>query len=423
MQFDLISPQSQILLERTWQLVFYTWWIVLPIWLGKRFWGSWMFHLKKTTIVNTRWVMLQIRVPQDVMKSPKSMEQVFAAAHGTYSFGYRLYQKYWSGELEMWTNFEIAADRNGPRFYIRVIETHAEMMKSAVYGQYPDAEIEEVEDYVKKFPSSLPNKVFDIEGGDFILGGKNAFPIRTYEYFESKEEEERIDTIATLLEALSHHTGDETTWIQFYLRPLGRDTSDWIKEAVKERDKLLMKEGKVPTFGEHLSAFFSNIIPILTGGEAKWPEEKPEEKMKIMDMTEGTKLKIEAIDKKISKIAFECAIRWVYIDRVGVLDTAKTRGITAWAKQFTDEGMNGLKPDLDTYTPVNRYPYKKRKRYNKKIHIYENAYKRRFPMKFSIFNTEELATLYHFPTITVQTPMLGRIEAKKGTPPSGLPVE
>ena len=38
-------------------------------------------------------------------------------------------------------------------------------------------------------------------------------------------------------------------------------------------------------------------------------------------------------------------------------------------------------------------------------------------------NTEELATIYHFPSATVKTPMLGRVEAKKGTPPASLPVE
>lgn len=424
MQFDLISPQSRILLENAYILLSYAWWIILPVILGKLFWGAWRFYLARNAVENMSWVMLRIRVPQDVMKSPKSMEQVFAAVHGTYSFGLRLYQKYWNGEMEQWTSFEIMADRNGPQFFIRVVSSYAEMMKSAVYGQYPDAEIEEADDYVKKFPAVLPNALFDLEGGDFILGGNNALPIRTYEYFESKEEEEKIDTIATLMEALSHHTGDETTWIQVIIRPVGRDTSDWVKQAIRYRDeKVISTEGKKPSGWEYIKAFFSNLISGVFGAESKWPEEKKPEKQKLMDLTEATKAKIEAIDRKISKIAFEGAIRWIYIDRVGVLNTEKTRGITAWAKQFVDENLNGLKPHLPSYTPVNRYPYKKRKRYIKKIMIYENAVRRRFPRAVSIFNTEELATLYHFPTAWVKAPMMGRVEAKKGTPPSQLPVE
>ena len=37
--------------------------------------------------------------------------------------------------------------------------------------------------------------------------------------------------------------------------------------------------------------------------------------------------------------------------------------------------------------------------------------------------TEELATLYHFPTITVKAPLIKKAEAKRAEPPTALPVE
>jgi hypothetical protein len=40
-----------------------------------------------------------------------------------------------------------------------------------------------------------------------------------------------------------------------------------------------------------------------------------------------------------------------------------------------------------------------------------------------ILNTEELATIYHFPALKVVTPTLVRVLSKKGEPPAGLPVE
>jgi len=39
-----------------------------------------------------------------------------------------------------------------------------------------------------------------------------------------------------------------------------------------------------------------------------------------------------------------------------------------------------------------------------------------------ILNVEELASLWHFPNIGVEAPMLPVVDAKKSGPPSGLPI-
>ncbi len=410
----------------------YTWWLILPALLCPAFMYFWLWYIQAFYIKNTQWIVLRVRVPREIMKTPKSMEQVFAAAHATYSFGVRLYKKYWDGEVDLWSSFEIMADAQGPQFYIRIPISAHNMIEAAIYGQYPDAEIELTEDYIKKFPTVLPNDTYDLQGSDFLLGAKNdGLPIRTYEYFELKEEEEKIDTISTLMEALSHHVGDETTWIQFLIRPVGKETSDWVKKAEEYRDELIgRKAGKKPSWKDHLFAAFKNAFLVFFVKDPKdpdkglqWPKETDEVKPLLSTLTEKESEKIKAIDRKTSKLAFETVIRWVYIDRKERLNPANTRGITAWARQFVDVNLNFLRPNLATYTLLNYQPFKKRKAYIKKRRLYDSYRGRYFPSKFSIMNTEELATLYHFPTITVQAPMLGRIEAKKGTPPASLPVQ
>lgn len=427
----LIGAPLQTILNNLGTVWSYAWWLIIPAILAPLFWNRWLWYVQNDYRQKMEWTLLHVRVPRDVLKTPKAMEQVFAAAHATYSFGVKKYKAWWEGEIEKWTSFEIMADADGPRFYIRVVAETQQAIESAIYAQYPDAEIEIADDYTEKFPSVLPNDTYDLHGADFILSADNALPIRTYEYFESKEEEEKIDTISTLMEALSHHEGDETTWIQFLIRPIGRATSDWVKEAQKFRDTLLKGEDKKPGFWKHTGSFLRNSIMVffIKGSEKKsieesleWPEKKKEEPKKFMELPPGDKTKMEAIDKKMEKLAFETVIRWVYIDHKERLDIARVRGITAWARQFTDENLNSVRPFIPTYTVLARQPFKKAKIWFKKRRIYTNYLIRWFPEKFSIMNTEELATMCHFPSATVKAPGLSRIEAKKGTPPSSLPI-
>ncbi len=71
---------------------------------------------------------------------------------------------------------------------------------------------------------------------------------------------------------------------------------------------------------------------------------------------------------------------------------------------------------------ADKWPNKARKEYRKKI-LFVSKYKNRsLPFKEFILNIEELATIFHPPDIGVRSPLLPRVEAKKGEPPVGLPI-
>ena len=55
-------------------------------------------------------------------------------------------------------------------------------------------------------------------------------------------------------------------------------------------------------------------------------------------------------------------------------------------------------------------------------YVNRSAFYKPHKRKTFILNTEELATVYHFPGSVVRTPALGRIESKKGEPSAGLPI-
>ena len=93
-------------------------------------------------------------------------------------------------------------------------------------------------------------------------------------------------------------------------------------------------------------------------------------------------------------------------------------------KQFGSGNSNSFKPSKAATVKAN-YAFAKRRIIMKKNKIIK-AYKTRSTwrgMKSFILNSEELATLYHFPAFTIKAPLLKRTESKKGEPPSFLPLD
>jgi hypothetical protein len=94
-------------------------------------------------------------------------------------------------------------------------------------------------------------------------------------------------------------------------------------------------------------------------------------------------------------------------------------------KQYNALNLNGFKPTKATSVD---YPPFKKYRMAKMRAVMIDAYRKRsyFYMPYEgspfVLNTEELATIFHFPGRVAETPTFSRIEAKKGEPPSGLPV-
>src|ERR1700733_70327 len=74
-----------------------TWWFFLPIILAIIAWDAWKLYLHVRFVKSIKWVVLEMKVPKNVLKTPKAMEQIFAAAHTPYSYGFRWYDKYVKG--------------------------------------------------------------------------------------------------------------------------------------------------------------------------------------------------------------------------------------------------------------------------------------------------------------------------------------
>lgn len=405
------------------QVLGVSWWIVIPLILFFVFWEIWLFYIRRRYVNNLDWRLLEIRVPRGIEKTPKAMEQVFAAMYGAYSYGFNLKQKYWEGAVESWFSFELVGYAGGIYFYIRTPQGNRNLVESAIYSQYPDAEIREVEDYLGLIGSTVPNKAYDIWGTDLILAREDCYPIRTYSAFEEKTDEARLDPVAIITEVMSKLKEGERILIQTLIRPAG---SDWVKKGEELRDKLIDRKKAQPKgIFSGAGEFGGNLLrgafepPVWTGAQ----EEKKDQFSKLLAISPGEKDIVEGIEKKISKLGFDTIVRFIFIDDREKFSQLFITAVMGAFHQFNTQNLNAFKPNKPTLTVVRKGLFKKRRVHLRKRRLYDNYILRHVKPKTSILNIEELATIFHFPSIAVEAPLLRHVPAKKGEPPPGLPVE
>ena len=423
-----MSPAEGIL-TNFFAIVGWIWWIVLPIFTFGFFWQAWMSYIRFCFITSLTWKTLEIKVSRNILQTPKAMEQIFAAAHAPYSYGFRKKQIYWDGEVELWCSFEIVSIGNKSTFFVKLPDKMRNLIESAVYAQYPDAEISEVEDHLADLPELLPNEKYDLFGYEFLLKKSSAYPIRTYPAFEDPVEERRIDPIAALFEVMSRLKPEEKLLFQIIIRSSGDELE---KEAEKVLNKIMGREEKkkergklLPSpifgvsFGEALRSPFEH--PTLEVKEQKKEREGPTVNSFLL-LTPGQRATIEAIEMKMSKLSFETTVRAIYIDKRDSFSKDNVVALMGAIRQFSTEDLNAFRPDKLLSTYVFKGMFKKWRVEWRKHNIYYRYRKLMTNAQKPLFNIEELATIYHFPMATVIAPRLERIESKKGGPPSELPM-
>jgi len=407
------------------------WWLWLPVFLATLFIELWILYLKLKAIKGINWILLEVKITRDIEKTPKAMEQIFSGLHGILT-RVKFLDKYWKGKVQEWFSFEIAGIDNSVYFFIRTPEKFRNLVEAQIHAQYPDAEILEVLDYVAPLVKKIPGKTYDIAGVEFILEKADYYPIRTFLYFEEKEKDRRLDPIASFLEILSKLRPDENIFIQYLIAPTAE--KDWREKGIEAVNKLVGKkiEVKKNWFEKFFGGINEFIINLLKAPAIypEWGEAKKEETKTVsQNLSPGDRLVAEAIENKISKLAFKVCIRFVYIARRDIFNAANIAAVNGAFKQFNTINLNAFKGNKKAGTSVDQpriIPFiKNRREFIRKIAFVDRYVNRKLSKnkKEFILNIEELATIYHYPILVVETPTMRRVEAKKAEPPVSLPVE
>jgi len=394
-------------------------------------WDIWKEYIEDKWFETQKMILLAIDIPRGNTQSLRAVENIFtylAGAHGSKN----LIEKYWEGQFQLSFSMEIVSIDGYTQFLIRTPLAFRNLVESAIYSQYPDAEISDVDDYTVGIPTKYPDSEYDVWGAEFIQTAPSAYPIKTYPEFlasdGTKPEEQFKDPMASLMDLCSSLRKGEQMWYQIIIEP---GDHAWTKKSDEEIKKILgdktaAKDNFVDMLAGFLMAVISSIGDAFFTFESAKKEEKKDELLKMMNLRPKEKKQVEAIQMKSAKLGFKSKIRMVYVSKKDTMVKPKVvNGFNGYIKQFIEQDLNSLKPDsLKTMTSANYFF--KNYRLNEKKHKIVKNYKNRSMSAgrtAGYFNIEELATLWHFPLeLVVKAPMIQKAPGRKSEPPMTLPM-
>jgi hypothetical protein len=416
---------SLVFLESIWQAISVSWFVVLPLTLYFLFKLLWMDFAQGNFWSNVEWVMLEIVPPNDIEETPQAMEMIYSGMLGAMK-GINAIEEFVNGEEPMYYSLELVSDEGQVHFYIRTPKSFVKLIESNFHAQYPQSEVKIVEDYVHDIPKVIPNKDWNLWGTDFKLDKPDPYPIKSYRWFEEDITGKSLDPLASIIESIGKIGPAQKFWLQLIITPkdsgqydTGRELANELagREVKKSRGFL---EGVLGDIGDIILGIFKTI-----GGnppEEAFSESSPEDVPIEYKMTPGERDVLKMIEEGIGKIAFNVKMRIIYAGRRESFDKSVIGSFAGGLKQLSDINTNGFAMDNDTKTFALHLFVDKRMRYRQRKILRRYRDRDKSGKTFHL-NTEELATVFHLPNMSVITPSFRKVETKTGSAPSNLPIE
>ena len=256
--------------------------------------------------------------------------------------------------------FEIIGRNADIRFYVSIPSKIIDLIEKTIYGYYPQADILRVDE---------PN-IFSEEGkvayGALVQKDFPYMPIKTYKDLPT-------DPLAALTSALSKIGEGEGAIVQFLIRPA--------KPAWKKLGKSYVSSTKKSEANPEKATF------------------KTDPKM------------LEKIDDKCSRPGFETTIRYVVSAKTKDMAGVHARNISSSFSQFNSD-LNSFKKPRVWFKGAFMINF---------IYKFFPVIEPSFFKSVSIFSTDELATLFHFPNKTIETPHIQWLKAKSAPVAAEVP--
>jgi len=401
----------------------------LPFLLVTGAWRLWIILQRSEFIANQKYMLLEIKPPRNLVKTPLAMEAFLSSIHLT------------GGEATWWARFkggtrpffslEVASLEGQVHFFIWARASFRRIIESQLYSQYPGVQVVEAPDYTRLI--SATSEEWEVWGCDFVATASDPLPIKTYiEYGLDKvqKEPEQVDPLANLVEFMASVGKGEYLWLQFIIR--AHKGEKYGTTPANNGSSRLNAKGKPYTWKDQAEEMVEEIrkatrstyIDPINGKEMPG----------FPNPTKGQMEKMAAMERNVSKLAFDVGARGIYLAKPEHFNGVTIGHLIALFKPFSTEGWNGINSTAWMKT-FDDYPWeigaeRKKEHYRKEM---VEAFRRRqfFYDPFfeggkhmrdaMVMSTEELATIYHIPSLAVETPSLSRIQSATGEAPVNLP--
>ena len=343
--------------------------------------------LNKLKVLNVDSVLLMLEIPKENDKKELAAEQLFASLHGILRDKRELKN---SGGVQEHLSFEIVSTAGQIRFYVWVPKVLQNFVEGQIYSQYPTVQIYKMdEDYVDdrtKYPVCYSTEL--------TLTENEVLPIKTFDNFE-------VDPLAGITGTLAKLSPDksEELWVQILTRPIADDwhkntTDKWVQKVKSGKRTVLGATGIDWTWlVEAIGALFR---PPAGGTNSET----------VVELSERDKTRISKAEEKATKLGFEVKIRLVYLGQNQTDAKLNMQALVGTFKQYNSTNLNGFKQTTGSFNPSDLDAYK--------LRLFAN--------RGFILNISELASVYHLPHTSVETPNIVWANSKTAEPPAKLPV-
>ena len=289
-------------------------------------------------------------------------------------------------------SFEIVVKDNKISFYVAAPNKIKDFIVQQIHAQYPHAEIGEETDYNLFKPQS------HIVGAYLWQKHKSAFPLKTYKKLDS-------DPLLAMLNPLSKILEEESAAIQYVVRSA---TKKWSQQGVKiVRD---IKKGEKFEYAARRSWFGRGLKKwkkaIITKENDPTQQHDTGERYQLTQREEEM---VKEMEEKLSRGGLQTTIR--------VVSSAPTK----------EKAQMNLENILNSYSQYNIYRYGNSlaaaipRKPNKLIRDF--IFRSLVEDKYMVFNTEEMASMWHMPLSRTETPNINWLGARKAPPPTDIPNE
>ncbi len=419
------------------QLLIVTIGYLMPLPLAFIAFHLWHHYRQERFIMGIKWVLLEIQVPRDVIKSPAAMELIF-----TNAFYHQSKKGFWEqfmiGAPWMWFSLEMASIEGRVHFYVRTPTRIRDLVETQIYAQYPQAKVIEVDDYVFNIPQYSKHGDWNVWGCEFNKKNEDFLPIRTYKGFGDDmktgiKEEFKIDPITPTIE---------------YLGSLPKGQQMWMQIIIRQNIKTYHSHhtGKHVDFYQAANEFIEGILAPYTRTQKN--DNVVGTYGKQVGLPKHLEPVIKSITDQLGQIHFDVGIRVIVLsdkrlcteDQFNILRRDARLIFRQYSQPFSNEfnRINATQFDAPWSDPTGLALNTIKKRmldfYRLRVFFHPPLqYSIKYPAVLSMFfpsnkpetivlSTEELATIFHFPGMVSETPSFKRIESKIAKPPSNLPI-